>query len=141
MAENSLLKKFEYQRRIYHRNTDSAGVVYYADYLVFFEEARAEWLRSYNFSQADIVNDFKTLILVKKIHEMNFIKPAIMDDLLVIECTLLTYSNVSFTIEQIARNLNGDSLVSAKIDLLSVDSTSMRPKRTPTTLLESLSQG
>lgn len=138
--KTSLLKPFQYERRIYHRNTDAAGVVYYGDYFIFFEEARAEWLRSYGFNQAVILNEFNTHILVKAVREMTFIRPARMDDIIHIECKLLSMSKIVFTIEQIARNQNGEDLVTAKIDLLSVDATSNRPKRSPAPLLERLAQ-
>lgn len=129
---------FKYQRRIFHANTDSAGVVYYGDYFIFFEEARAEWLRGYGFNQADFVREFETAILVKSVEEMNFIKPALMDDLINIECKLISSSKVSFAVHQAAKNSDGDILVEARINLLCVDSKTNRPKRTPTALIEKL---
>ena len=138
MAENDVLNDFRYERRIFHANTDAAGVVYYGNYFIFFEEARAEWLRALGFDQITIANEFQTHILVKKVHEMDFKKPALMDDLIYIHCRLIASSKVSFTIEQAAMNENGDTLVSAKIDLLCIDANTKRPKRAPETLLERL---
>lgn len=139
MSDSVILESFRYQRRIYHANTDSAGVVYYGNYFIFFEEARAEWLRALGFNQAAIAKEFGTHILVKKVHEMDFKKPALMDDLIEIRCKLVASSKISFTIEQIAYNENNDVLVTAKIDLLCVDAKTSRPKRAPATLLERLS--
>ena len=139
MSDSDILKNFRYQRRIYHANTDSAGVVYYGNYFIFFEEARAEWLRALGFHQAAIAREFDTHILVKRVHEMDFKKPALMDDLIDIDCQLLASSKVSFTIEQTAYNKSNDILVSAKIDLLCVDAKTGRPKRAPAALLERLS--
>lgn len=138
MVSENNLENFQYQRRIYHSNTDSAGVVYYGDYFIFFEEARAEWLRSLGFEQSEFVSEFETHILVKSVHEMNFIRPAKMDDLITIKCKLLSSSKIAFTIKQAAYNESGDELVSAKIDLLCVDSNRGRPKKTPQILLDKL---
>ena len=139
MMDANFLKNFKYHRRIYHSNTDSAGVVYYGDYFIFFEEARAEWLRYIGFSQSDFVSEFGIHILVKSVRDMNFLKPAKMDDLLCISCSLISHTKVSFSIQQCAYNEVGEELVKAQIDLLSVDSKTGRPKKTPIALLDRLS--
>ena len=138
MSNESVLESFKHYRRVYHSNTDSAGIVYYGDYFIFFEEARAEWLRSIGFNQSEFANEFGTHILVKSVREMNFLKPAKMDELIYIGSSLLSHTKVSFTIQQCAFNEADEELVKAQIDLLSVDSKTGRPKRTPQALLDRL---
>src|SRR5690625_5727233 len=52
--------------RVYYEDTDAGGIVYYANYLKFFERARTEWLRDLGVSQADLAQKHKQIFVVKK---------------------------------------------------------------------------
>jgi acyl-CoA thioester hydrolase len=67
--------------RVYYEDTDSGGVVYYANYLRFMERARTEWLRSLGFEQDELLRDNGILFAVRTA-KLDFLKPARFNDLL-----------------------------------------------------------
>jgi len=67
--------------RVYYEDTDSGGVVYYANYLKFMERARTEWLRSHGFEQDTLVRDLNVIFVVRKVL-VEYRRPARFNDLL-----------------------------------------------------------
>ena len=64
-----MAKTFSYKTRVYYEDTDAGGIVYYANYLKYFERARTEWIYALGFdhnkldkSDILIVVDHATLI-------------------------------------------------------------------------------
>lgn len=88
--------------RIYYEDTDAGGVVYHANYLKFAERARTEALRMTGIEQSDLLKDEKIAFAVRRC-EIDFLKPAKLDDLLTIETTLHDISKVSITMQQTIR--------------------------------------
>jgi acyl-CoA thioester hydrolase len=130
---------FRYNRRIYYANTDAGGIVYYGAYLTIFEEARTEWLRSYGFNQSILAEQYEVLFLVKKIHNLDFIGPARLDDMLTVECNLAGHTKVSFSIDQTAKIDGSDKLlVKGSLDLVCIDATSHKLKRIPQAIIDIL---
>ena len=74
-------KCFCWPVRVYYEDTDTGGVVYYANYLKFFERARTEWLRSSGLNQDKLVQE-EGLIFVVRRALLDFLRPARLDDLL-----------------------------------------------------------
>ena len=74
-------KCFSWPVRVYYEDTDTGGVVYYANYLKFFERARTEWLRSSGLNQDKLVQE-EGLIFVVRRALLDFLRPARLDDLL-----------------------------------------------------------
>ena len=80
--------------RVYFEDTDAQGVVYYANYLRYFERARTEYLREVGYGQRSLME--KGGIFVVRKLEMKFKKPAILDNEIMIETKLLRLGHVSF---------------------------------------------
>lgn len=72
---------FSWPVRVYYEDTDSGGVVYYANYLKFMERARTEWLRIHGFEQTDLARDHGVIFVVRDV-QISYLRPAVFDDLL-----------------------------------------------------------
>jgi acyl-CoA thioester hydrolase len=70
---------FEHPVRIYYEDTDTGGIVYYANYLKFAERARTEMLRYFGIENSTLLNEQRIAFAVKEC-SANFIKPAVLDD-------------------------------------------------------------
>ncbi len=105
--------------RIYYEDTDTAGVVYYANYLKFAERARTEALRSVGIDQSNLFSEHKIGFVVRRC-VMVFLKPAKLDDLLTIETKLHDINKVSLNMIQNIK-LGGETLVELEIKLAVVD--------------------
>ncbi|KGQ36601.1 tol-pal system-associated acyl-CoA thioesterase [Gallibacterium genomosp. 1] len=88
-----------YPVRIYYEDTDAGGVVYHSRYLHFFERARTEFLREKGFSQNEIIQQQGIAFVVKQM-EIDFRYPACLDDLLIVETTLVEVKNASLVFTQ-----------------------------------------
>ena len=90
---------FQYTFKIYYEDTDSGGVVYYANYLKFIERARTEMINEFGFTLTTLVNDYNRLFLVKKI-ECDYIESCKLEDTLNVQSKVLALKNASFVLEQ-----------------------------------------
>ncbi len=95
-------KAHSFPIRVYYEDTDAGGIVYYANYLKFAERARTEALRLTGIEQSDLLKEEKIAFAVRRC-EIDFLKPAMLDDLLTIETTLHDISKVSITMQQTIR--------------------------------------
>ncbi|MCI0506660.1 MAG: YbgC/FadM family acyl-CoA thioesterase, partial [Gammaproteobacteria bacterium] len=73
------MREFIWQARVYYEDTDSGGVVYYANYLKFLERARTEWLRSFGIQQ-DLLAQQDGLIFAVRSVQLEYVKPAKFND-------------------------------------------------------------
>ena len=94
-----MTKNFLYKFRIYYEDTDSGGVVYYANYLKFIERARAEMINELGFTLTTLLKDYDRLFLVKKI-ECDYIESCKLEDTLNVQSRVLVLKNASFVLEQ-----------------------------------------
>lgn len=101
--------------RVYYEDTDLGGVVYYANYLKFTERARTEALRKAGINQSDLLREHDVAFVVRKC-VVEFFKPAMLDDELVVETELKTISKVSLTMHQTIRR-GHDKLVTCEVKL------------------------
>ena len=92
-------KSFNHNVKVYYEDTDSGGVVYYANYLKYLERARTEALYSIGFSNTEIQDKFKTLIIVKSCNK-EYKKPAYLEDKLQIYSLVKSINKASFTMCQ-----------------------------------------
>ena len=123
-----------FKTRVYYEDTDAQGVVYYANYLRFFERARTEALRGAGYGRMKLMNE--GLIFVVRNVEMKLLKPAKLDDELSINTSLIKLGKVSFDFNQ--EVFVGDMLVTqAKIQCGCLD----YKKFTPSSLPEYLHNG
>ena len=73
---------FSWPVRVYYEDTDSGGVVYYANYLKFMERARTEWLRAHGFEQTRLADEHRVIFVVREV-QIKYLKPALFNDLLI----------------------------------------------------------
>ena len=97
-------KKFTHNVKIYYEDTDSGGVVYYANYLKYLERARSEALHSVGLSNKQLLKDYRSLIIVKSCN-LDYIKPAMLEDILLIESQVKSMSNTSIIMSQIVKKM------------------------------------
>jgi acyl-CoA thioester hydrolase len=111
--------EFKSNFKVYYEDTDSGGVVYYANYLKFLERARTDAITSLNFSNKNLIEKFGIYIIVKSCN-LNFNKPAKLEDNLNIISKVLEVKNVSIRMKQ---NIfvNDSMIVEGEILLASVD--------------------
>tara|TARA_B100000963_G_scaffold39718_1_gene29511 strand:+ start:3427 stop:3849 length:423 start_codon:yes stop_codon:yes gene_type:complete len=111
-------KNFFYSLKVYYEDTDSGGVVYYANFLKFLERARTEALFSIGFSNKKIEKDFNSLIIVKSCN-IDYKRPARLEDELKIRSFVKSITKTSFFMSQIISN--GDKIiVEAQVHLVFV---------------------
>ena len=119
---------FFHKLKVYYEDTDSGGVVYYANYLKFLERARTEALNSIGYSNKKIKDDFESLIIVKSCN-IEYKKSAYLEDELTIRSFVKSISKISFSMSQIITR-GDDKIVDAQIQLVFVD-TKGKPKKIP----------
>lgn len=99
--------------RVYYEDTDFSGLVYHASYLRFLERGRTEWLRGRGFSHRDFAQSLGLVFAVRSL-QIDFLSPALMDDLLRIETRVSALRGAS--IEFLQRILRGEKeLVTATV--------------------------
>jgi acyl-CoA thioester hydrolase len=135
---------FEFPVRIYWEDTDAGGIVFYANYLKFFERARTEWLRSLGISQRALREATGGIFVVSET-TLKYHRPARLDDELIITAHLTEAGRASITIVQQAlakneRTLAGDTLILCEgtIRIGWVDAATLKPARMPQHVLEAM---
>ncbi len=91
--------------RVYYEDTDFSGRVYHASYLRFLERGRTEWLRRRGFAHRDLAEGSGVVFVVRSL-QIEFLAPAVMDDLLVVETSVAAVRGASIDFKQ--RALRGD---------------------------------
>ena len=126
-------KTFSHNIKIYYEDTDSGGVVYYANYLKYFERARTEALLTIGLSNLKIKDEFNSLIIVKSCN-IEYKKSAYLEDNLTIKSLISSISKTSFVMDQ---SIYKDDLliVDAKIHLVFVNEKG-KPVKIPGLILE-----
>ena len=112
-------ENFTHKVKVYYEDTDSGGVVYYANYLKFFERARTEALVSLGFSNKIIKEKFGALIIVKSCN-IDYKKSAFLEDELSIRSFIKSISKTSFFMNQFISKAN-NIIVEAKVHLVFVN--------------------
>ena len=131
------ISNFTWQVRVYYEDTDSGGVVYYANYLKFLERARTEWLRQLGFTQSTLREDEQKIFVVRQV-TIQYHKPAVFDDLLEITVKPAKIGKASLMLDQqILRQAT--LLCTASVQIACVNSLNFRPQSLPHALLHVLS--
>jgi len=129
---------FEWPVRVYWEDTDAGGIVFYANYLKYFERARTEWLRSLGISQQTLRQSSGGMFVVSET-AVRYLAPARLDDELLVTAQLLKGGRGSLTIAQQAHLKNGGQrLCEATIRIGWVNASTLRPDRIPATVLQGL---
>jgi len=137
---------FHWPVRIYWEDTDAGGIVFYANYLKFFERARTEWLRSLGLGQQQL-RELTGGMFVVTDARLRYHRPSRLDDELIVTADLQEAGRASMTIRQQAL-LKPEQMTESSPVLLCegtirigwVDASTLRPARIPTSLLETLSR-
>lgn len=127
---------FVFSVRVYYEDTDAGGVVYYANYLRYFERARTEWLRSTGVSQSALANSTHLMFVVRRAH-IDYHAPARLDDCLTIVSRIAKAGRVALDFAQEAwrgEANTGELLASGLIKVACVDRISLRPTALPESL-------
>jgi len=133
---------FRLTLRVYWEDTDAGGVVFFANYLKFFERARTEWLRALGHGQERLRADEGIGFIVSET-AVRYRRPARLDDLLEVTVAVQRAASASLTLVQQARRLTapGDAtavLAEGTIRIGCVDLGTYRPVRIPKTILLSI---
>jgi acyl-CoA thioester hydrolase len=128
--------EFQWKVRVYWEDTDAGGIVFYANYLKFFERARTEWLRSLGIGQQQLKEATGGMFVVAET-SVKYMRPARLDDELIVTARLQECGRASMTIEQQVL-LKNELLCQGTIRIGWVDAASMQPARIPQKIIESL---
>ena len=121
-------KYFKYKFKIYYEDTDSGGIVYYANYLKYLERARSEAIYSLGLTNTNLQKNHDTLIIVKSCN-IEYKKPAKFEDELEIISSILSKTKTSFTMLQIIKK-NEQIISEATVQLVTVNKES-KPIKIP----------
>jgi acyl-CoA thioester hydrolase len=120
---------FRWLLRVYWEDTDAAGIVFYANYLKFFERARTEWLRGLGFEQERLRAEAGIAFVIAET-AVRYRLPARLDDMLDITVQVAHLGQASLVVEQQARRAD-DLLAEATIRVGCVELGTFRPCRVP----------
>ena len=126
-------KNFNHKVKVYYEDTDSGGVVYYANYLKFLERARSEALVSLGFSNKKIKDEFGALIVVKSCN-IDYKKQVHLEDELNIRSFVKSITKTSFTMNQFISK-EEKIIVEAKVHLVFINNKG-KPMRIPSSLFQ-----
>ncbi|MGR8931534.1 MAG: tol-pal system-associated acyl-CoA thioesterase [Gammaproteobacteria bacterium] len=130
------MKEFSWPIRVYYEDTDAGGVVFYANYLKFFERARTEMLRSAGFEQDILIKDENVIFVVRSLN-VDYFKPARFNEQIEVSAKIIENRRATLTFEQrITRQQ--DLLCHGTVRIACLDALSMRPKPIPVAILEQL---
>tara|TARA_Y100000996_G_C22310457_1_gene556022 strand:- start:253 stop:651 length:399 start_codon:yes stop_codon:yes gene_type:complete len=129
------MKQFIHEIKVYYEDTDTGGVVYYSNYLNFLERARTEMIDSIGLSNKKLLEEYKTLIIVKSCN-IEYLVPAKLEDKLKIYSSIESFNKASFVIIQ---NIKKDDnlIVKAKLKLVTVNQDG-KPIKIPSVLQKKL---
>ena len=132
LTPEALAPAFTWPVRIYWEDTDAGGIVFYANYLKFFERARTEWLRAAGVEQ-QLLREQTGLIFVVAETSLRYAQPARLDDQLIITVEPEAAGRASLVVRQ--RALRGDTLlVEGEIRIGCVRAHDLKPDRKSTRL-------
>jgi acyl-CoA thioester hydrolase len=130
---------FQWQVRVYYEDTDSGGVVYYANYLRFMERARTEWMRALGFEQDRLIRE-EGIVFAVRAANLEFLRPARFNDLLSVSLDVVQRGHASLTFRQdVARCTDEQTpLCSGQIKIACLEAASFRPHPIPDYILKEI---
>lgn len=130
---------FTWPVRVYYEDTDAGGIVFYANYLKFFERARTEWLRACGIDQQRVADETGAIFIVRST-ALDYRAPARLDDMLTITSRIRRIGRASVEFTQEAWR-DGTLLVAGHIRIGCVDRAGIRPAAIPPDVLDALQRG
>jgi acyl-CoA thioester hydrolase len=134
---------FSWPIRVYWEDTDAGGIVFYANYLKYFERARTEWLRALGLEQR-VLQESTGCIFVVSAANLKYLRPARLDDQLLVTAQLSDMGRSSFTIQQAARlkeptgDAESELLCVGEVRIGWVNPQTMKPARIPPLIQDAL---
>ena len=124
--------------RVYYEDTDSGGVVYYANYLKFIERARSEYLRELGFEQDQLIKEQNVIFAVRSL-QADYRSPARFNDLLTVKTQLKKVGKASLDFSQkIGISGQNQVLFEAQISIACLQADSFKPCAIPQRILEKI---
>lgn len=120
---------FSWPVRVYFEDTDAGGIVFYGNYLKFYERARTEWLRSLGIGQRFLKDEYRILFVVKNV-TVNYKRSAVLDDWLQVTTGISRIKGASLEFEQAIWREN-TLLSTATVTIACVGMDNMRPVPIP----------
>ena len=128
---------FEIPVRVYIEDTDAGGIVFYGNYLRFFERARTDFLRSVGIEQSSTIE--ANLIFVVRHVSVDYKLPARLDDILSVSCAVKMIRPMRLVFRQSAtRSSDGANLVDGEVEVVAVSVDTLKPRALPKELLDAL---
>jgi acyl-CoA thioester hydrolase len=116
--------------RVYFQDTDAGGVVYHASYVNFLERARTEWMRErHGHTNGGLMKDFGVVFVVRSL-KLDYLKPAQLDDLLVVSAQIKDVGRSRVTLHQSVMR-GEEKLLDAEIHLVCVTVNGFKPVTVP----------
>jgi acyl-CoA thioester hydrolase len=125
--------------RVYYEDTDSGGVVYYANYLKFMERARSERLRAIGYEQDELAR--QGILFAVRSAALEFLKPARFNELLQVSATVVHLGRASICFEQqVSRASDGvtELLTEGQVSVVCLETQSFKPRSIPPKLKKDL---
>jgi len=142
--KNVAVREFSWPVRVYYEDTDSGGVVYYANYLKFMERARTEFLRSIGYEQDQLQQE---LGIIFAVHSANiqYKKPARFNDELNVVTSITSLGKASIHFKQsvfLASSQHAGSdagvLSEAEIKIACLNAKKFTPQSIPAPIIENI---
>ncbi|PKH20577.1 tol-pal system-associated acyl-CoA thioesterase [Enterobacterales bacterium CwR94] len=129
---------FKWPVRVYYEDTDAGGVVYHASYLAFYERARTEMLRSFDFHQQMLLEQ-QVAFVVRRM-TIDYRAAARLDDLLEIQSEVVSLRRTSMTFVQRILNAEGQLLNEAEVLIACINPHRMKPIALPESIVAEFKQ-
>ncbi|QBI02895.1 tol-pal system-associated acyl-CoA thioesterase [Pseudoduganella sp. SL102] len=125
--------EFTWEVRVYYEDTDAGGIVYYANYLKFFERARTEWLRAIGVGQQALLEAHDAMFVVKNV-SADYHAPAKLDDALELTLVIEKLGRASIVFRQQA--WRGTTLLNTALVKIGCVDSALRPRAVPDEVAE-----
>ena len=130
------MNNFSWPVRVYYEDTDAGGVVFYANYLKFFERARTEMLRAMGYEQDELTANEGIIFVVRSV-QVDYLSPARFNEQLQVSAEVRLVKKASLTFEQMITR-GDDVLCKGSVRIACLDAQTMRPKAIPETLFRAI---
>ncbi|HEC19119.1 MAG TPA: tol-pal system-associated acyl-CoA thioesterase [Gammaproteobacteria bacterium] len=140
------MAEFSWPVRVYYEDTDSGGVVYYANYLKFMERARTEWLRARGVEQDVLAREHGLIFAVRSL-QMEYLKPARFNQLLSVSVKVMASGKASLSFEQTVNLItnkgtegeaSGALLCQGQVKIACLDAVTLKPRAMPVHVREEI---
>ena len=142
MSQNNPENHFEFiwRLRVYYEDTDSGGVVYYANYLKFMERARTECLRGWGFEQNKLRDESGIIFAVSDL-TISYDKPAVFNDELEVKTSISKLGKASIVFKQdITRFIDGERLCTAQVKIACLNDRKFSVQAMPENIFNKIKQ-